>query len=584
MDEFDPVYLAVDTFSSDASVGQHRLDCPAPECRSRKKRNQKSLSIQVSADGVVWNCWHCGTTGTLKNEDNVVPIDRANPTTKKQKMVRTALTDDALAFLERRGISRETAELYKVFSADRYIASMGAEVPCIGFPYFQNDKAYAAKIRSLEGKGFSQQGAAASFFGLEHVSKGDDLIIVEGELDVLACAEAGVTAISIPNGAPLKVSEDRVDPSEDNKFRYVWAAKEYIDAAERIIIAVDNDAPGEVLAEELARRVGKQQCWQVVWDVKDANDLLVAGGKQAVLDAILRAEAWPVSGLYDASFFIDQVDDLYERGLGRGALTGLPDLDDNYTIMPGQLTVVTGIPSSGKSEFVDQLMVNLAETRDWRFAVASFENEPRLHMAKLLSKKMRKPFFESRFGRMSAEEKDEGMTWVGDHFTFIHQSDGSMATIDSILERATVAVMRYGCRGLVIDPYNYIARRADLEHQEISDMLTKVQMWAKAHDAHVWFVAHPAKLTRDVKVPKGYEISGSASWFSKCDCGVTVHRPDPIETPRDVEIHVWKMRFSWVGTQGVSELKYDLATTRYHEDYQDPTWDLPKLTGSDPWL
>ena len=75
--------------------------------------------------------------------------------------------------------------------------------------------------------------------------------------------------------------------------------------------------------------------------------------------------------------------------------TDHPNVDELYTIVEGQLTVVTGHPSSGKSEFIDQIMVNLAEERGWKFAVCSFENEPRLHIAKLISKHFRKPFFDN---------------------------------------------------------------------------------------------------------------------------------------------------------------------------------------------
>ena len=102
---------------------------------------------------------------------------------------------------------------------------------------------------------------------------------------------------------------------------------------------------------------------------------------------------YPVSGLYDASHFYDQIDEIYEKGMGKGASTGYACVDELYSIVEGQLTVVTGHPSSGKSEFVDQLMVNLAEKVDWKFAVCSFENEPRIHIAKLISKYFRKPFF-----------------------------------------------------------------------------------------------------------------------------------------------------------------------------------------------
>jgi KaiC/GvpD/RAD55 family RecA-like ATPase len=38
--------------------------------------------------------------------------------------------------------------------------------------------------------------------------------------------------------------------------------------------------------------------------------------------------------------------------MGRGESTGYANVDDLFTIAEGQLSVVTGHPSSGKSEFV----------------------------------------------------------------------------------------------------------------------------------------------------------------------------------------------------------------------------------------
>ena len=36
-----------------------------------------------------------------------------------------------------------------------------------------------------------------------------------------------------------------------------------------------------------------------------------------------------------------------------GASTGYKNVDEFYSVVEGQLTVVTGHPSSGKSEFID---------------------------------------------------------------------------------------------------------------------------------------------------------------------------------------------------------------------------------------
>ena len=72
-----------------------------------------------------------------------------------------------------------------------------------------------------------------------------------------------------------------------------------------------------------------------------------------------------------------------------------------------------------------------------------------------------------------------------------------MPSIDWVLELAKAAVLRYGIRGLVIDPYNALShlRPANLTETEfVSQLLTKVKRFAQTNDCHVWFVAHPRQL------------------------------------------------------------------------------------------
>ena len=226
-----------------------------------------------------------------------------------------------------------------------------------------------------------------------------------------------------------------------------------------------------------------------------------------------------------------------------------------------------GKDKSGKSEFVDQIMLNIAKDKGWKFGICSFENEPRIHIAKLISKYIGKPFFEGSTERMSNLELEKGKKFVSENFCFLYQADGSLSTLDSILERMKTAVYRYGIRGCVIDPYNYIAKDMSTNETDwISDMLTKLRVFAQAHGIHIWFVAHPQKMFRKedgtVPPPKGYDIAGSASFFSKSDVGLTVHRPNASNSNVS-QILIWKCRFSWVGSIGECELEFDKLTSRY---------------------
>ena len=52
---------------------------------------------------------------------------------------------------------------------------------------------------------------------------------------------------------------------------------------------------------------------------------------------------------------------------------------------------MTGYTHSGKSEFLDALLVNMARLHGWRFAICSFENPPAQHIAKLAEKYLGAP-------------------------------------------------------------------------------------------------------------------------------------------------------------------------------------------------
>lgn len=489
--------------------------------------------------------------------------------TPAQPIEQQQLSENAIKYLAERGISEAVAHSVSLYSVKRYVQKVGGETECIAFPYIRNGGVVNTKYRSIAQKGFSQEVSGEQVFYLaDEIDRTQPIVIVEGEIDALTCREAGLNnVVSVPSGAPIKVSEGRVEPSEDRKFSYVWESHEDLNAAPYVVLASDGDIAGTALKEELARRIGKARCRVVEYPegCKDLNDVLLRHGKQAVIDAVENAKPYPIEGLFDASVYADQVDELYLKGFGSGESVGYTNVDELYTVVQGQVTIVTGYPSSGKSNFVDQMMMNLAMMKDWKFAVCSFENPPPLHIAKLCELHLRKPFFAGLTPRMTEEDKSKAMTFIREHFVFL-DSQNSDNTIESILDRAQSAVQRLGIRGLVIDPYNFINLERDgTETDAISKMLTKVQSFAKSAGIHVWFVAHPAKMMRtgdDMPVPDGMSVAGSMAWWAKCDCGITVHRKAGI----DVLIKVWKCRWRWVGKVGETTLQYDKVTGTYYQD------------------
>lgn len=78
---------------------------------------------------------------------------------------------------------------------------------------------------------------------------------------------------------------------------------------------------------------------------KDANEVLQKDGPYALRRLIEESRSYPIEGLYAPSVFHDKIWELYDgRNLERPVSTGWPVLDQFYRVVPGELTVVTGVP------------------------------------------------------------------------------------------------------------------------------------------------------------------------------------------------------------------------------------------------
>lgn len=564
------------------ALGSYRSTCPA--C-SPYRRNAKALclSLTIHSEHVVMNCHHCERHGAtfLKETQAFTPrVYEQAPKRNAVKRLDVDRTAPVIEFLTARAISEKTASVYGLVASRAYFPDLSREEEAVALPYYVGPKVSGHKVRCLTDKAHVCDTALSSLFGIQNVdlSESTDIIITEGEWDTLAFYEAEVlNACSVPNGSS-SFNKSNDDGTLKAQLGFLWDAKEKIEAAKRILIAVDNDEAGERLAEELSRRIGKHRCWRVSFPdgCKDANDTLIAHGKATLAECAANAQPWPVDGLYEATKYYEDVMELYEHGFGEKVRTGLAAVDGVFSPAPGLLTVVTGIPGNGKSTFVDQIMINLARNKEYICAICSFENPPAVHIGKLAAMLMQKHFFDTEtFGeKMSRQEVEIALPFIHRHFKFLHQEDGKKATIEGIIERIKTAVFRWGVQIVVIDPYNYIARppKAESETQWIDDILTELRLVASLYGLHIFFVAHPTKMQMNSDgshvIPKGYSISGSAAWFSKPDFGLTVHR----EQSGEVRIVNWKTRYDWLGKVGDATILYDNVRHTYtSDDWADNT-------------
>lgn len=312
---------------------------------------------------------------------------------------------------------------------------------------------------------------------------------------------------------------------------------------------------------------------------RDADPDEITAGTSERLRLIRPADI--SADVLDAEAIARRVEELYHAGgVRKGFSTGWPSLDLNYTVARGAWNLVTGIPSHGKSGFLDHLAVNLAKLHDWQIVMFSAENYPaESHVATLIEKYLGAPFNEGPTARMSIENVRTGRAFIERHFRFIDPAAERM-TVDRVLSIASALSQERPVDVLIIDPWNELHHNRAKEFSEteyISDHLTKIRRWARAHDAAVYLVAHPMKMQKNAAgsydTPTPYDVSGSAHWRNKADYCLTIYR-DLATDDANVAIHVQKVRRREMGRLGQVVLKYDRVTGRY----LDPT--APRLS---PW-
>jgi twinkle protein len=533
-----------------------------PQCSPARKKKH-SPCLNVNTDKGVWNCWHCSWSGSLKTGEWQRPEIRKEYRRPNYVANATGLPETVLAWFAKRGITDAVIRRNQIGSGLVYMPQIEEEITAIQFPFFRGTEVVNIKYRDHRKNFRMAAGAERILYGLNDIA--ETTIWVEGEMDKLAVEVAGyASCVSVPDGAPAADSK-----SYSAKFDFLAAPE--LERVKTHILAVDNDAPGRKLAEELARRLGTENCLTVIWPdgCKDANDVLMTYGAEALRSCLDEAKPLPIAGAYEVDDFTAELDQLYEVGTPKGLSTGWTAVDRLYSVRPGEWTLVTGIPGHGKSEWLDALTINLASSEGWAFGVCSPENLPvPQHLTKLAEKYIGKPFNPGYNERMSGSEFDVARTWLKRHFAFIVPEE---STLDSVLSIAAQLVRRKGIRGLVIDPWNEIEHhRGDLSETDyVSFSLSKVRRFAQVNGVHVWLVAHPTKLQKGLDgkypVPTPYDVSGSAHWRNKADNCISLWRDHLDESSRAVEVHVTKIRHKVVGRIGIANLTYDRVTGRYFD-------------------
>lgn len=278
--------------------------------------------------------------------------------------------------------------------------------------------------------------------------------------------------------------------------------------------------------------------------------------------------------LIDVSGIKARLLNIRDHGYQKGKTTGWKELDQCFSIGKRQFTVITGVPSAGKSEFMDALAINLMMYCNWKFAVFSPENYPaEMHYHKLIEKVKN-----CSLNKMSDEDIDVAIQIINNSFFFLDALEDDL-NLENIFEQTLLLIESKKIDALIIDPWNEIElnRPPNVSESDfIGNNLRKARKFARKYNIHLFIVAHPTKLQKgkDGKypIPELWDISGSAHWRNKADNGICVHRD---YEKKCTVIIVQKVKFKYFGRQGEIELYYDENSGRYNSNpsYGTPTDD-----------
>ena len=529
----------IDNFNQyDLPEGKAQGICPLCSF-DRQPKNQKANCASYDWERGLGTCHNCNNTFQLHTYQRKGSSDKVYVRPLTPEVVEEVSTNVEKWF-EGRGISKNTLKALKVTEGQEFMPQTGQNENTIHFNYFVGNQLINVKYRDGRKNFKLFKGAEKVFYNINNIVGYEYCVIVEGEMDALSLYECGIhNAISVPNGATLN----------NNNLDYLDNCIDYFTDKEKIIIAVDGDEAGQALQAELVRRLGAEVCYLATFeDCKDANEYLLKYGKEKLVQCIAKAKPVPLENVTTFKDIEGEITDFVENGFKPGFQIGLQNFDSIFSTYTGQFITVTGIPSSGKSDFVDQMVVGYNNNYQWKTAFASPENAPTyLHAHKIMRKVWQDMPTKKDIG---TDKWNQVADHVNDNFFFI---DMERYTLEAVLRKGAELVKRKGIKCLVIDPFNKV--RSNDASGDVNvytlEYLSKIEIFAKKYDVLVIVVAHPTKMYKDangrIEEPTMYNIKGGGEWYDASYHGLLVHRNYENKT---VKAKVLKVKFQNLGENG----------------------------------
>jgi twinkle protein len=535
---------------------------------------------------------------------------------KMPKQLAQAYSKEVREYWDSRGIDMRHPLRHRVYEF------VMARKPILGFPTYMGETLVDVKfldIRWTPDMDSPKWWNIGKKFGTRTLPWGiDQLNFIEGEKKIVTITEGHIDAmtweqcnykniLSVPSGAP---SVNAINFEHEFDYLEDPFTKSKLAEVELFILSTDGDLPGIKLRNHIALILGKDKCKYIQYpqNFKDINEVfngsvkkgLPALGKAGVDECYNNLSSFPAKGIVRPQDVREELEILAADGFQPGYGIGIPEMDKLFTLKKKHFTVVTGLPSSGKSVFVRWYLSEFVRHNDkenLKWAMFTPENRPvSREQAKLAEVITGQSFKRGYKNSMTEDLRGKTMRYIQKNFFFIAPSkmnfeswDGTIKpdkvnTMDSLLSYLMYLKKTENIFGFVIDAWNKIEHEQAknvTETQFISQQLDYLINFCDVYDLHCILIAHPTKIEKqgiNYRMPCLYDIKGSSAWKEKPDIGIVLHRyinkkrpafdipedatdDDKIVIDKDAPtiMNIEKIRFEEIGRMGKLKLRMDYA-------------------------
>ena len=506
----------------------------------------KTPSMSWYKDGLMWRCHACEgkidiydyltkTAGLTFPEakrkvadmvgqaPDLSPIRTEKPTYVKPKIKTWPLSQEAIEYMDKRKIKKETLAEWHVVEGLNH-----KKKPSYVFQYWDDkgDLLFVSyrkigRAETNDDKGGTEKNTKSILWGMWHVNKELPLVITEGQPDAMAIWQSGYkNVVSVPGGT--------------GNLKWIDHCWEWLQGINEFIIFADNDDPGREMAENIAKRLHNVK---VIYhpDYKDANEVFYYLGEEAVFELIEAAIKEAPPGIIDVAELEYKPADS-ERHVR--IETGFKEYDmlvDDWRTQ--EVTVIFGRNGEGKTTFISQIIGHCIEQDVKVFLYSGEMSDQKIQdwlYRQVIGKNTRcLRSVQTKYGH-KLEPTPEAVRSIKEwHREKLYLYDRSLTdtrdNLDRFFEVMELALRRYGIRLYVIDNLMAILEEnADSLYSDQANFVQRCKNFSIDKDVHIVLLTHPNKEKREIKGDEGNlektDISGSNNIPNKADNIIAVER------------------------------------------------------------